>query len=66
MTKVAHKAKSNTRVTSAKQPSQPPMHPDLRIRSKPSKEAIKEKIFNYENYIGGIDMPPLSAAMSPT
>ena len=30
---------------------------DVRIRQGPTKQTIKEKIFNYENYIGGVDMP---------
>jgi len=32
-----------------------------------SKKDIKEKIFNYENYIGGVDMPPMNVGiMSPS
>lgn len=31
-----------------------------------SKKDLKEKIFNYENYIGGVDMPASVGVMSPS
>ena len=39
----------------------------MRIRNNMPKKDIKGKIFNYENYIGGVDMPPMSVGvMSPS
>jgi hypothetical protein len=38
----------------------------VRIRNNISKKDIKEKIFNYENYIGGVDMPASVGLMSPS
>jgi hypothetical protein len=58
---VIEKHNKITRITSAK-------NNDVRIRKAPSKNDLKERIFSYEGYIGGIDMEDNNAlsAASPT
>lgn len=48
--KVLGKHNKAARITSAKQQQ------DVRIRRTPSKLGIKERIYNYENHIGGHDI----------
>lgn len=47
---ISHHNREVQRVSSAK-------NADIRIRKTKSKMNLKEKVFNYENYIGGVDMP---------
>eukprot|EP00347_Sterkiella_histriomuscorum_P018925 403343640 len=50
--KVLERHSKEARITSAKQQQ------DVRIRKTPSKLGIQERIFNYENHIGGHDFQP--------
>lgn len=47
--RVLEKHNKQARITSAKQQQ------DVRIRRTPSKMGLKERIFNYESHLGGID-----------